>query len=114
MAKATETIYHICKSKDWEAAQAAGSYTADSLASEGFIHCSKADQVADVANYIFKGMKALVLLHIAVDKLLAEVRWEGTDEEVFPHIYGPINLDSVIDVEEFAVGDDGVFKYPQG
>jgi uncharacterized protein (DUF952 family) len=112
MVKPAEIILHICQSKDWEAAQAAGSYSADSLESEGFIHCSRADQVADTANYIFEGMEGLVLLHIAVDKLEAEVRWEDTEEGEFPHVYGPINLDSVIDVEELATGADGAFKYP--
>jgi uncharacterized protein (DUF952 family) len=111
MVKATGIIYHICQNKDWEAAQADDSYSADSLESEGFIHCSTENQVADVANYIFKGMKGLVLLHIAVDKLEAEVRCEGAGDEVFPHIYGPINLDAVTDVEELAAGYNGVFKY---
>lgn len=112
MVKPVEIILHICQKKDWQAAREIGSYLADSLESEGFIHCSRADQVADVANYIFKGIEGLVLLHIAVDKLEAEVRWEGTEEGVFPHIYGPINIGSVIDVEELDAGADRVFKYP--
>ena len=61
-------IYHICERKEWQAAQETGVYRADSLESEGFIHCSREDQVARVANFIFKGMEDLVLLHIAVDK----------------------------------------------
>jgi uncharacterized protein (DUF952 family) len=113
MVKSTELILHICPRKDWEAAQANGAYLTDSLEREGFIHCSQADQVADVANALFEGMEGLVLLHIAVNKLLAEVRWEGTGEEVFPHIYGPINLDAVVNVEEFSPADDRVFKYPK-
>jgi len=112
MVKTAEVIYHICQRKDWEAAQETGTYRAASLESEGFIHCSREDQVARVANFIFKGMTDLVLLHITVDKLQAEVRWEGSEGEKFPHIYGPIDLDAVVDVVDFVAGDDGFFMYP--
>jgi uncharacterized protein (DUF952 family) len=106
------TIYHICERKDWEAAQEMGVYRADSLESEGFIHCSREDQVAGVANFIFKGMEDLVLLCIAVDKLQAELRWEGSEGDVFPHVYGPIGLDAITHVVDFPAGGDGVFKFP--
>ena len=112
MVKSSEIIFHICLRKDWGTAQESGSYLTDSLESEGFIHCSKADQVAGVANFIFKGMEDLVLLHIAVDKILAELRWEGVENEIYPHIYGPINLDAVNMAEKFPPGVDGVFTYP--
>jgi uncharacterized protein (DUF952 family) len=55
-----KTIFHICQKEDWEAAQATGSYFADSLESEGFIHCSKAEQIASVAKAFYKGMQGLV------------------------------------------------------
>lgn len=112
MVKSTELIFHICLQKDWQAAQATGVYVAHSLESEGFIHCSREDQVARVANSIFKGMDDLVLLHIAVDKLATELRWETVEGDVFPHNYGPINLDAVTKVEKFTSGADGAFKYP--
>ncbi len=99
-----KTIFHICRKEDWEAAQKAGVYTVDSLESEGFIHCSMAEQVAGVANAFYKGMEGLVLLHIALDKLQVKVRWEEIGGEVYPHIYGPINLDAVVEVENFEVG----------
>ena len=112
MVKTPENIYHICHRKDWEAAQETNAYRADSLESEGFIHCSREDQVAGVANFIFKGMDDLVLLHIAVGKLQVELRWEAVEGDVFPHIYGPINLDAVADVAGFTAGSDGTFIFP--
>jgi uncharacterized protein (DUF952 family) len=99
-----EMIFHICPREDWEAAQEAGVYTAESLESEGFIHCSKTEQIAGVANAFYKGIEVLVLLHIALDKLQVEVRWEEAEGEVFPHIYGPINLNAVVEVEDFKAG----------
>jgi uncharacterized protein (DUF952 family) len=105
-------IFHICSKEDWLTGQEIGSYLADSLESEGFIHCSKEEQVVRVANSIYYGMEDLLLLHITVDKLWAELRWEEAEGDVFPHIYGPINLDAVFKVEKFAAGEDGVFRYP--
>jgi uncharacterized protein (DUF952 family) len=99
-----KTIFHICPREDWEAAQATGSYFADSLESEGFIHCSIAEQIASVANAFYKGIDGLILLHIALDKLQVEVHWEEAGGEVYPHIYGPINHDAVVEVEDFKAG----------
>jgi uncharacterized protein (DUF952 family) len=112
MVKPSTVILHICQRKDWQVAQEIGSYLADSLESEGFIHCSSVEQVAGVANTIFKGLENLVLLHIAVDKLWAELRWEEVEGEVFPHIYGPINLDAVMTAEKFTAEKDNIFRYP--
>ena len=91
-------IYHICTQKAWDEACKNGSYKADSLAKEGFIHCSMLDQILRVANSFYSGQKDLVLLVIDPANLLSQVRWEpGSDkpDELFPHIYGPINLDAV-------------------
>ena len=76
-----KTIFHICPREDWEAAQKTGGYIAESLETEGFIHCSKAEQIASVAKAFYKGKEGLVLLHIALDKLQVEVRWEEVGGE---------------------------------
>ncbi len=107
-----KTIFHICPREDWEAAQQNGVFKAESLESEGFIHCSKAEQITGVANAFYKGIEGLVLLHIALDKLQVEVRWEEAGGEVYPHIYGPVNLDAVVEVEDFEAAEDGEFVYP--
>jgi uncharacterized protein (DUF952 family) len=111
MTEIPTSIYHICSKEDWQNAQQIGTYLADSLESEGFIHCSSEDQVAMVANSIFSGMNDLVLLYIAVDKLWAELRWEDVGGGNFPHIYGPINLDAVMDVVDFTARGDGSFAF---
>ena len=76
------TIYHICPQTEWRAALEQGAYTADTLESEGFIHCSKAEQVAKVANAFYADVPELVLLHIVVEKLAAELKWEANDGDI--------------------------------
>jgi uncharacterized protein (DUF952 family) len=104
-------ILHITTRPDWQAALEAGSYRADSLDSEGFIHCSTSEQIAATANRFYAGQSDLLLLHIDPELLAAELRWEPADGQDFPHIYGLINLDAVVGVESFGPDGDGVFHY---
>ncbi|MBW4678473.1 MAG: DUF952 domain-containing protein [Desmonostoc geniculatum HA4340-LM1] len=107
-------ILHITKRQQWEQAKNLGSYRADSLDSEGFIHCSKSNQILKVANRFFNNQKDLVLLFIDSDQVEAEIRNEEAEiGELFPHIYGELNIDAVYQVIDFAAGEDGLFKLPQ-
>ena len=93
-------IYHITTLNDWQNAQHAGGYRPPAFESEGFIHCSYAEQVARTARHYFAGQTGLALLHIDESKLTAELRAEpGADTpQLFPHLYGPLNLDAVVEV----------------
>jgi uncharacterized protein (DUF952 family) len=94
-------IYHITTAAAWEKAQTAGAYTADSLATEGFIHCSTQDQVAGVLDRYYKGQTNLVKLTIEKSKVTSPLIFElaTSINEVFPHIHGPINLSAVVKAE---------------
>ena len=113
----TGLIYHITSRVSWAAAKRSGVYSADSLASQGFIHCSKVDQVLRVANSFYTSQRGLVILAIDPSRLTPRIRWEpGTDkaDELFPHIYGPLNLDAVVRVFDFEPGAQGTFALPAG
>lgn len=105
-----DQIVHICSDEDWQAAQAAGKYWADSLENEGFIHFSKPEQVVDTANRYYAGRTDLLLLWVDPKKLAAELRWEQSHGDAYPHLYGPLNLDAVIAFSAFAPAPDGVFR----
>ena len=55
-----------------------------------------------------------MLLCIDTDKVTAEIRYENLEggRELFPHIYGEINTDAVVQVEEFEPGSQGYFALP--
>ena len=115
-------IFHITPRTDWEAAQAEGKYTADSLRLEGFIHCSTLAQILPVAEKYYKGQSGLVLLMIEPTLLSSTLKWEapsgGTpppgvpEGDRFPHIYGPINLDAVVKVFDFIRDPNGDWTMP--
>ena len=97
-------IYHVTNEVDWEKAMQAGSFVVPSLEAEGFIHMSKAHQVAGVLDRYYKNQTNLLLLHVDEQKLTAELKydWSPSIQEEFPHIYGPINLDAIVTVEKLA------------
>lgn len=92
-------IYHVTTLPEWEQALLSGEYRAASLEKEGFIHCSEEHQVAGVLQRYFKGKTNLVRLTIQAEKLTAELKYElaPSMNELFPHIYGPVNVDAVMD-----------------
>ena len=94
-------IFHVVTPQNWQKALQQGFYEADSLAAEGFIHTSKAEQVAGVLERYYKDQSNLFLLHIDELKLTAPLKYElaPSVNEEFPHIFGRLNLDAVIKVE---------------
>ena len=96
------------------AASQIGEYRAASLELEGFIHFSRPEQVLRVANAYYPGQLDLVLLWIDPQKLAAELRWESSDWDIFPHLYGALNLDAVVKVVDFAPDNDGIFRQVTG
>jgi uncharacterized protein (DUF952 family) len=94
-------IYHVTTKENWAQAITKGFYDTASLASEGFIHNSTAAQVQGVLQRYYEGQTDLVLLHIEEQKLTAELKYElaPSVNELFPHIFGVINIDAVVEVE---------------
>jgi uncharacterized protein (DUF952 family) len=116
-------ITHITTRTAWEQAQHAGEYRAPSLAEVGFIHFSRLEQVLGVANAFYRGQTDLVLLAVDKSRLKAELKDEPPvhpgpsdaapdPENLFPHLYGPLNLDAVAVVYDFPPEADGSFKIP--
>lgn len=93
-------IYHVTTEGDWSAAKEKGFYEHPSLSAEGFIHCSQHHQVTGVLERYFAGQTNLLKLVIDTDKLTNKFvfDWSPSTQDTFPHVYGPINIDAVVDV----------------
>lgn len=119
-------IYHITTRAAWQAAETLGAYHAHADERAGFIHAATAQQIVTVANTFYKDQTDLVLVCIDESQLEAEVRWEAPmhptadgppevdEDERFPHIYGPVNLDAVVRVVDLPIGPNGNHRLPQG
>ena len=93
-------IYHIVLPEIWEQIRTEPLYRHESLATEGFIHCSYEDQIYGVIGRYYADVDELVILTIDTDKLAARLVAEpSTGGETYPHIYGPLNMVAVVDAE---------------
>lgn len=107
-------VLHIVSKAEWQKAAGVGVYRPESLKSAGFVHCSTPQQIIRVANDNFRGTGGLVLLCIDPHRLKTPLKYENLDggTSLFPHIYGPLNLDAVVEVLDFAPQADGTFLLP--
>lgn len=103
MTTAPAKIYHVAERTALESAQKSGSYRASSLDSEGFIHCCTADQLEGVTSRYYSGQTDLTLLVLDITQLGAAPVMENTvgGDELFPHLYEAIPMDSVVQMLEF-------------
>jgi uncharacterized protein (DUF952 family) len=105
-------IYHIVHPEWWETFANKDYYESETLSEENFIHLSTLEQVnGTLANY-FKDSKRLFLLHIDASKLRSQLVYEDLFDTgiAFPHLYGRLNKDAIMEVQELFADEDGVLK----
>lgn len=109
------TIYKICSASAWHEAERQGVYrgSADD-ARDGFIHFSAASQLAETARKHFLGQTGLVLIEVDAEALGDALRWERSrNDELFPHLYGALDLGAVTGVREMPARSDGTHDIPE-
>jgi glutathione S-transferase len=98
------TIFHLAMPDEWAAAEKAGAYTRStrgmSLAAVGFIHCSRADQWEQIRTLLYADVPGVLLLTIDTSRLTSHWQSDPVEDDEYPHIYGPLNLEAVVAVEQ--------------
>ena len=109
-------IFHLTKQADWEARSLNEGYVAPSLATEGFIHCSENEtQLLEVAHRLFGEETGLLALEVDTDLLTSPLKRESSRSgQIYPHIYGPIDLNAVAGTRRIVAGADGAFHLEGG
>ena len=108
-------IYKICSASAWSEAERQGVYrgSADDVR-DGFIHFSCAAQVKETARKHFLGQKALFLIEVDTEALADALRWERSrNDELFPHLYGELDLGAVRAVHSLRARSDGTHDIPE-
>lgn len=108
-------IYKICPASAWREAERQGIYrgSADDVR-DGFIHFSLPSQVAETASKHFSGQVGLFLVAVDADALGPALRWEPSrNDELFPHLYGALDLGAVLGVQEMHARSDGTHDIPE-
>lgn len=90
-------VFHIVRPIDWP--PESDEYVHESLASEGFIHCSYEEQLPGVIERYYADDEQLVIVEIDPSQLTSTMKVEpSTGGELYPHIYGPINVDACMGI----------------
>ncbi|PSB09870.1 DUF952 domain-containing protein [Pleurocapsa sp. CCALA 161] len=106
--------YHITSVTEWQEAKTTGEYKPKGFAQEQFIHLSYSHQLLTVANRFYAAQNGLVILVIDSSRIkdgLIEENLEG-GIELYPHFYGVLPIDAVIDAIAFPCNADGSFDLP--
>ncbi|HZA22361.1 MAG TPA: DUF952 domain-containing protein [Dehalococcoidia bacterium] len=108
-------IYHLITHASWQAARSVSEYRAESLESEGFIHCSQdLEQMLRVANRLYPGRDDMLALELDTERLTSPVKREPSRSgEIYPHIYGPLNTNAVLRVLSLGRDASGNFASAQ-
>ncbi|WP_441228424.1 DUF952 domain-containing protein [Tardiphaga sp. 20_F10_N6_6] len=109
------TIYKICPASSWREAERQGIYrgSADD-ARDGFIHFSTVAQLAETLRKYYFGQTGLFLVAVDADALGDDLRWESSrGGDLFPHLYGELDLGAVTAVLDLRARSDGNHDIPE-
>ena len=102
--------YHLTPVDWWDAADPEAPLGAPSLADEGFIHCTDgaAEMVATANRHYRDDPRSFVIVTVDLDRVGS--RWTVEDRgRIYPHVFGPIERDSIVAVVPAPRVPDGVF-----
>jgi uncharacterized protein (DUF952 family) len=105
--------YHGTPAEHFDSISQTQPYVAPSFAQEGFIHCTDGEvRLAEILSAYYSDSKSdWLVLYIDKDRVAAPIKYQDP-ENVFPHIYGPLNRDAIIAVRELSRLPDGRFLAP--
>lgn len=102
-------IYLLSSISELEKAKSVGFLTRDSLQKEGFIHATPKHQLTRLANKYYQQVDSALVLTIEVSKINVSVKWEPATGGLYPHIYGTLNLDSIVEIQPISLNEAGTF-----
>lgn len=107
-------IYHIAQLSEWTRAKEQGFYSTATFKIDGYIRCLLREQILDMAQEYFLHIKDLLLLEISEMNVIPKIGYKKFNGKEFPHVYGPLNLNSVIGDHPFQQTNNGAFELPVG
>lgn len=106
-------VYKLLTGADWKAAAAMGVTCTEIDETDGYVHLSSRAQVTETARLHFAGAEGVRLLRYAVADL-PPLKWEASrGGQLFPHLYGPLEVSLAEAVWQLLPGPDGQFRFPE-
>ena len=107
-------IFKICSKLLWREAEKAGLFAGAPVdMQDGYLHFSTGQQVRETAARHFAGQDDLLLIAIDAASLGTALCYEPSrGGDLFPHLYAPLPLTSVLWVRPLPLGADGHHVFP--
>ena len=109
------TIYKVVDKEAWTAARISGVFTGAPIDIEdGYTHFSTKEQVVETVEKHFAGQDNLLLLSVSTERMGDDLKWEKSrNDQLFPHLYRPLNIDDVIAENSLPLKEDGSHQFPE-
>jgi uncharacterized protein (DUF952 family) len=105
------TTFHLVPEDVWDAADRTAPYAPDSIATEGFIHCTDGVEALGETFDRYYAADARPFLALTVDLDALDVPWRyDVPGSPYPHVYGPIDRRAILDIGRVARLPDGRFR----
>jgi len=108
------TAYKILSTAELTTLERDGSWSGSSDdRRDGYIHLSTADQLAGTVDKHFAGRTDLQIAAVDLGSFGDSLRWEESrGGQLFPHLYGPLLLETVIAYGPLDRAEDGTIRLP--
>ena len=106
-------IYKIIDKNDWQKVKDVGPYLGSKKDIEdGFIHFSSEEQVEGTLKKYYPNQKNLILLKVDTLKLELLLWEQGSDGNMFPHLYSKLDINNVVSEDLIDIDVNGSHILP--
>ncbi|WP_026353762.1 DUF952 domain-containing protein [Woodsholea maritima] len=107
-------IYRLAAPEAMAQASLSGAFAGEALDDrDGYIHCSRREQLEDTLSLHFDGVERLALAKIRVASVNDRLKWEKSrGGALFPHLYGPLPFSAIESVRLIRRNDEGDWVLP--
>ena len=114
MSDMTQTAYKVLTGDQMTALEQDGCFAGAPVdLADGYIHLSTADQLTATVDKHFAGEVDLHVAAVDLGSFGGSLKWEvARDEALFPHLYGPLLLETVIAYGPMERDEAGKVKLP--
>ena len=114
MSEQPQTGYKVLTADEMAALERDGRFAGAPVdLADGYIHLSTYDQLTETVDRHFADRTGLHVAAVDLEANGDKVRWEPSrDGALFPHLYTPLLLETVVAYGPLERGDDGQIKPP--
>ena len=106
-------VFKVCEEDDWTSTKNEELFFGSQAdRRDGFIHFSTSEQLEETLEKYFKSKSPLYLLEVKTEDV--ELVWEiSRNNQLFPHLYSPLQLNMVSQVYRILIDDEGKHIIPE-